>query len=105
MKKMTTKKARGKLCVFFEEGELKFIYDGCGKPFFAFDMCIDSLCNIICANVSEDNIHIIDSNGQFLKYLFTKETCIPEIRCIALKDNILWVGSTNGEVRTYRYIE
>ena len=98
-------KEAGQICVFFEEGDLKFIYEGCGKPFLTFDICADSLCNIICANAIDDNVHIIDSNGQFLKYLFTKETCIPDIRCIALKDNILWVGSENGEVRTYRYTE
>ena len=99
------KEITGKLCVFFEDGGLKFSYRGCGKYFIPSDICVDSLCNIICTNPTEHEVQIINSNGTFLKYLFTKETCIPGIRCISLKDNTLWVGSKHGEVRIYRYIQ
>ena len=100
-----TNKIRGNVCVFYEDGGLKFVYSGHEADFNPRDICCDPLCNIICVNTLTNyySVHVIDSEGTFLKYLFTKDTCIPRPRSIALYRDVLWVGSATGEVRVYHY--
>ena len=96
-------KIRGNICVFHQDGMLKFIYSGKGAEFNPQDICCDSLCNIICVNYIEDNVHIIDSDGIFLTNLLTKYICPPLPTSVALHKNSLWVGSDTGDVRVYSY--
>ena len=94
---------RGKVFVFYEDGKLKFTYNGHGAEFHPYDICCDSLCNIICGNDFDKTVHILDSEGTFRAYLFTKDTCIAAPASLGLHSNALWVGSQNGEVAVYRY--
>ena len=94
---------RGDVCVFYEDGGLKFLYSGHGGEFWPLDVCCDSLCNIICTNWYDDSVHVIDSDGGFLEYLLTCDTCVPEPTAVALYRDALWVGSRSGDVRVYRY--
>ena len=94
---------RGDVCVFYEDGGLKFVYSGHGGAFGPNDVCCDSLCNIICTNVCDRSVHVIDSDGVFLEYLLTSDTCVPRPTAVALYRDALWVGSELGEVRVYRY--
>ena len=97
------KTLRGDVCVFYEDGGLKFVYSGHGGEFWPFDICCDSLCNIICTNVCDSSVHVIDSDGVFLEYLLTSDTCVPGPSSVALYRDALWVGSGLGEVIVYRY--
>ena len=103
MYEKTTYNWRGNLCSFYEDGGLKFIYNGHGGEFLPCGICCDSLCNIICANYFDDTIHVVSSEGAFSKYLFTRDTCMEEKKALALHRNRIWVGSDRGEVRVYRY--
>ena len=94
---------RGKVLVFHEDGELKFIYEGRDGEFNPGDNCCDSLCNIICINGLDNTVHIIDSEGMFLANLLTRDTCIVDPYSLGLHNDSLWVGSKNGEVAVYRY--
>ena len=94
-------KIRANLCVFYEDGTLKFVY--AGQNVVPCGICCDLLCNIICVNYMDDTIHVISSEGSFLRYLFTSDTCVPYPFSIALQRGVLWVGSKKGEVRVYRY--
>ena len=94
---------RGDVCVFYEDGGLKFIYSGHSGGFLPTDICCDSLCNIICTNTFDRSVHVIDSDGVFLEYLLTRDTCVPQLTAVALYRDALWVGSGTGEVRVYRY--
>ena len=96
-----SKKPRGNLCVFYEDGSLKFVY--AGQKVAPYEICCDLLCNIICINCIDRTIHVISSEGSFLRYLFTSDTCVPQPLSIALNRGVLWVGSKKGEVRVYRY--
>ena len=99
------KKYKGNICVFFEDGGLKFVYIGKDTDFNPIDVCCDSLCNIICIIQLKNDycVHIIDSDGTFMKYLFTYATCIPTPKSIALYKDRLWVGSMSGLVCVYSY--
>ena len=91
----------GNICVFYEDGTLKFVYSG---PNIApYGIFCDLLCNIICINCFDATIHVISSEGSFLRYLCTSDTRVPKPFSIALHRGVLWVGSKKGEVRVYRY--
>ena len=94
---------RGNVCVFYEDGGLKFVYSGHDGEFCPIGICCDSLCNIICSNLVSNTIHVISSEGVFVKYLFTRDTCLPDPTAVSLHRGVLWVGSAEGEVRVYRY--
>ena len=96
-------KYRGNVCVFYEDGGLKFVYRGHDGEFNPMGICVDSMCNILCINGQDGTINVVSSDGSFLKYLFTRDTCIPNSQSIALHKGVLWVGSLSGEVRVYRY--
>ena len=93
----------GNIYVFNEDGGLRFVYSGHDGKFNPSGICCDSLCNIICINFGDRTIHVVSSEGSFLKYLFTQDTCVPDPFSLALHRGVLWVGSTGGEVRVYRY--
>ena len=100
------KKNNGNVCVFHEDGGMKFVYRGNGEEFNPHAICCDSLCNIICANtitMGKYNVHIIDCEGSFLKHLFTNDTCVPAPLAVELYKDVLWVGSFTGDARVYRY--
>ena len=96
-------KHRGKVIVFHEKGELKFIYKGHSDEFQPFGICCNSLCNLICNNYRDDSVHIIDSEGTFLAYLLTRDVCIADAMSLGLHSDALWVGSGSGRVAVYRY--
>ena len=94
---------RGNVCAFYEDGGIKFVYSGHGEKFHPFGICCDLMCNIICVNMVDNTIHVISSEGVFVKYLYARDTSIPDPTSVALHRGVLWVGSFGGEVRVYRY--
>ena len=89
------------LCVFYEDGTLKFVYEE--HNFAPCGLCCDLLCNIICISYKVNTIQVFSSEGSFLRYLCDSDTCVPYPYSIALHRGVLWVGSRQGEVRVYRY--
>ena len=96
-------KWRGNVCVLYEDGGLRFVYNGHGGDFNPCEICCDLFCNILCVNIYDAGIHVINREGCFVKYLFTSGTCIPHPRRLVLHRSILWVGSKAEEIRVYRY--
>ena len=72
----SNKKLCANLCVFYEDGPLEFVYEGYNIA--PFGICCDLLCNILCVNYRDDTIHVISSEGSFLSYLCTSDTCVPK---------------------------
>ena len=94
---------RGDICVFYEDGALKFIYSGHEGDFNPAGICCDPLCNILCVNYCDCNIHVVSSEGDFLKHLLSRDTYIPLPVTLAQHSGALWIGNHYGEVRVYRY--
>ena len=67
-------KWRGNICSFYEDGGFRFVYSGRDGEFNPSGICCDSLCNIICSNYFDNTIHVVSSEGSFLKYLITRDT-------------------------------
>ena len=104
---------RGNLCVFYEDGGLKFVYNGKSDKygFLPQDICCDNLCNIICVNYFDDSVHVINSEGTLLTNLVLRigfcrpnRGCLPKPSAIALYKDMLWEGSHTGDVIVYRYL-
>ena len=93
----------GNVCVFYEDGGLKFVYSGNRDKFCPSGICCDAMCNIICSNLIDKTIHVICKGGTFVQYLFTSEACITRTLSLALHRGVLWTGSRGGEVRVYQY--
>ena len=102
---VATKKYKGNVCVFYEDGGLKFVYSGQSDDFHPQGMCCDSLCNILCTDLNDNAVHIINSEGKFQRYLLTGNACVEKPGAVALYKSLLWIGSGGGEVRVYRYQE
>ena len=66
----------GSICCFYEDGELKFVYSGIDDDFIPRDICFDSLCNILCVSSLDACVHVISSEGTFIRYLLTHDTCV-----------------------------
>ena len=71
-------------------------------------ICTDSLSHILVCDRNSETVQIIDKNGEFLSYLFTKQT--PGLRgkpCSISYDDktrLVWVGLWNKTVSVYRHI-
>ena len=98
---------RGTLCIFFEDGEMKAVYDHGGKgDFNPMDICCDALCNVMCASsIGQNNhsVHIINSGGICLKEVLTPSEFRSLPFSIAMYKDKLWVGSDSGKVTVFRY--
>ena len=87
--KVEKDKTRGNICVFFEDGQLKFVYKGNGGELIPRGICCDFLCNILCVNYFDSTIHVVSSEGAFLMYLLTRDTCVPNPYTLALHRGVL----------------
>ena len=96
-------KPAGTVCVFYEDGTLKFIYKGKGTGFNPIDISCDSVCNIACISYFDETIDIINSDGMFLKHLLSGIHSVSYPYSLGLHKGVLWVGSENGDVKIYRY--
>ena len=101
--RVSADKRRGNVCVFHEDGGLKFIYNGHDEDFFPGDICCDSMCKIIIINRSPNHggVHIISSEGTFLRHLFDRDTSVSDPLSIARYKDMIWIGSLSGEVRVF----
>ncbi|XP_062581661.1 tripartite motif-containing protein 2-like [Saccostrea cucullata] len=95
--------------VIDKTGRVRFRYDGTparrNKPFQPRRIATDSLRQIIIADFSNDCLHILDQNGQFLRCIDNCELQSPVGLSV---DSVgrLWVGSFNsGEMKVIQYIE
>ena len=88
-------------------GNLRYSYTGhpSSSRLLPKGICTDPLSNIlVCV---ENEVQIIDRDGQFLSCLLTNPTEISEPQCLNYDVNchLLWVGSAqNNIISTYKYV-
>ncbi|XP_062609952.1 uncharacterized protein LOC134271758 [Saccostrea cucullata] len=93
-----------KIIVVDRLGKLRFIYDGnlqsqMYKTFTPRGVTTNSICQILIADPSNQVIHIIDENGQFLMYIKKSELQEPYDLC-SDSDDILFVTELrSGKVK------
>nr|XP_022308922.1 uncharacterized protein LOC111114752 [Crassostrea virginica] len=90
----------GAVVVTDNGGMLRFRYQGisasANNNFEPYGLCCNSACNIIIADMKNDQIHVIDKDGGFLYTVQYEGIKMPRALCIDEKDTV-YVGEWNTD--------
>ncbi|XP_065944945.1 uncharacterized protein [Magallana gigas] len=97
----------GAVVVLDQAGKLRFRYTGQmstpkNRLFCPLGLTTDSQCQILISDISNDCIHVIDQDGQFLRYIDCGLKC-PWGLCTDMDDN-LYVAEKGGTLRKIKYL-
>nr|XP_022303444.1 uncharacterized protein LOC111111011 [Crassostrea virginica] len=97
------------MVVVDKKGRVRFLYDGSParreKPFNPRDIVTDVLSQIIVTDYNNNCLHILDQNGQFLRFVDDCGLERPDGLSVDSKGR-LWVGLFNTEeIKVIQYLE
>ena len=99
----------GRVVVFSHDGKVRMVYYGLDdekRNFLPYGICTDRFGHIIVGDVVNQEVHLLDIKGHFLKVLITKEELDNERPYSLAVDHMgtLWVGNERAQIKIFRYL-
>jgi hypothetical protein len=96
---------QGIIHVLSSEGQKLGAYTGQNleRNFLPTDILADNQCNIIITDPANNTLHLLNSEGEFVKLFTPSKGSYSVPISLTLFGEIMWVGNLNGRVNIYRY--
>lgn len=98
---------KGAVVVVIEVGTFRFKYTGLpctsDMSFQPFGINTDNQSRILTVDLNNNRIHIIDHNGQFLRYIDNCNLHCPWYSCLDTKDNLFMAENGSGKLKKIQY--
>ena len=101
----------GKVIAVGSDGKLRYEYAGQGDiEFTPADVCTDQMGHVLITDIVNHQIHILDQEGQFIRYIMTSQQGLRFPNTIAVDtEGYVWVGeqvdNNKGCVKVARYLQ
>ena len=99
-----TSDTTGELLILSFSGSMKSVYPKQEHRhiFFLTDVVCDSYRNIIVSEALNSSVHLLSSDGEFLRYLLT-ENQVNHPNSMSLKMSKMWICDYHGGVKVFHY--
>nr|XP_022336255.1 uncharacterized protein LOC111132723 [Crassostrea virginica] len=92
------------LVILSFSGSLKTVYpeQNQRKELSLADVVCDSYSNIIVCELSNSSVHLLSPDGEFMRYLLTKNQ-VNRPYSMSMKKSTLWIADFQGRVKVFQY--